>query len=66
MAAASLSLLVFASAFALATARGTLLTAARTHTPSIKRWGGWILLGVGLWVLALAVFAEPLAEVFPV
>ena len=32
----------------------------------VKRWGGVVLVLVGLWVLALALFAEEFAEVFPV
>jgi hypothetical protein len=36
------------------------------QAPVIKRWGGWILTGVGLWFVALAVFADFFADLFPV
>jgi hypothetical protein len=32
----------------------------------VKRWGGWVLAGVGGWFIALAVFADFFADVFPV
>lgn len=36
------------------------------NVATIKRWGGWILITVGVWLLALAVFSEFFARVFPV
>ena len=32
----------------------------------VKRWSGVVLVLVGLWVLALALFADEFAELFPV
>lgn len=32
----------------------------------MKRWGGRILLAVGAWFIALGIFAEFFAEIFPV
>ncbi len=34
--------------------------------PTMKRWGGWILVLVGTWFVALGVFADFFARVFPV
>jgi len=32
----------------------------------VKRWGGHVLITLGLWFIALAVFADFFAELFPV
>jgi hypothetical protein len=34
--------------------------------PAVKRWGGRILIGVGVWFIATAVFADFFADLFPV
>lgn len=34
--------------------------------PTVKRWGGYVLVIVGLWFVALGVFADVFARVFPV
>lgn len=34
--------------------------------PTVKRWGGYILTLVGLWFVALAIFADPFARLLPV
>ena len=34
--------------------------------PSVKRWGGIILILVGSWLLALAIWADSFALIFPV
>ena len=35
-------------------------------TPTIKRWGGWVLITVGTWFIALAVFSNTFKDLFPV
>ena len=41
-------------------------TTMRASAPTIKRWGGRILIVVGAWFLLLAAFASFFARVFPV
>jgi hypothetical protein len=38
----------------------------RGHLNEVKRWGGVILIGVGLWFVMLSVFAVFFAGLFPV
>lgn len=57
---------MFVMAFAIATAQEEIVAAARAHVGDVKRWGGLILVGVGLWLIALAVFAGFFARIFPV
>lgn len=59
-------LLVFGLALAIATAQEAVIGTARAHTRMVKRWGGYILLGVGTWTILLAVFADFFARIFPV
>lgn len=35
-------------------------------SPTVKRWGGALLLVVGTWTFVLGLFAEAFATVFPV
>ena len=53
-------------ALILATAQQRTAAALRAGAPTVKRWGGRILLLVGTWLIALAVFAGFFAGVFPV
>lgn len=39
---------------------------SRARAEDVKRWGGWILIGVGAWLLALAAFPDFFAGRFPV
>lgn len=66
--AASLVLvgLVFAAAFGVARAEAPTIERIKVQAPRVKTWGGGILVAVGVWFLALAVFADFFAEVFPV
>jgi cytochrome c biogenesis protein CcdA len=66
VAAAALVLLLFALALALATAQDRTVRAMREGAPAVKRWGGRILIAVGVWFLALSIFAGFFARVFPV
>lgn len=58
--------LVFTAAFGVAGAQDQTIRRITAEAPRIKRWGGWILTGVGVWFLALAAFADFFAEMFPV
>jgi threonine/homoserine/homoserine lactone efflux protein len=66
VAALTMILLVFTLALLLATAQDQVARTLEESAPALKRWGGRILVLVGLWLLALAVFADFFAEVFPV
>lgn len=53
-------------AVAIGTAQERLVATLRAAAPQVKRWGGVILIIVGLWFLALAAWAETFARIFPV
>ena len=58
--------LVFAAAFGVARAQDETIERIRAQAPRVKRWGGAILVAVGVWFLALASFADVFAGLFPV
>ncbi len=57
---------MFTVAIMLATAREQLVDGIQQGAPTIKRWGGRVLIAVGKWFIALGVFAGFFAELFPV
>lgn len=65
-AAGAMVLLIFSLAVAIATAQEELVAALRARSSEVRRWGGWVMLAVGVWVLALAVLAPVFRRVFPV
>jgi hypothetical protein len=66
VAAATLVALMFALALVLAAAQERTAEALRAGAPAIKRWGGRILVLVGVWFVILGVFADEFAGVFSV
>ena len=50
--------LVFLLALAMATAQERVVSPLEASAPAVKRWGGRILMLVGAWLIALAVFAD--------
>jgi hypothetical protein len=66
VAALAIVALMFSLALSLATAQERVVTAMQAGAPSVKRWGGRILVVVGAWFIVLAVFASFFARVFPV
>ncbi len=58
--------LVFIAAFSVTRAENATLERIKVQAPTVKRWGGRILVAVGVWFLLLAIFAEFFADVFPV
>ncbi|HZD74043.1 MAG TPA: hypothetical protein VE776_09205 [Actinomycetota bacterium] len=66
VAAAVLVLLLFGLALALAAAQERTVQRLRQGAPAVKRWGGRILVAVGIWLVALAIFAGFFADLFPV
>lgn len=66
VAAIVLVALVFIAAFGVAKAQDQTIERIRAQAPRVKKWGGWVLVTVGTWFLALAVFADFFAGIFPV
>ncbi len=58
--------LLFISAFAVAGAQETTLERIKAQAPTVKRWGGRVLIVLGVWFIALAAFADFFAGMFPV
>lgn len=57
---------MFTLALSLATAQERTVTAMQVGAPTVKRWGGRILVLVGTWFILLATFADFFARIFPV
>jgi 4-amino-4-deoxy-L-arabinose transferase-like glycosyltransferase len=66
VAALALVVLMFALALAIALARERAVHSVQARGPAVKRWGGRILVVVGVWFVLLGVFADVFAELFPV
>lgn len=58
--------LLFGASFVVVGARETTLERVRASAPTIKRWGGYVLIVVGVWFAALGIWAEAFANLFPV
>ncbi len=58
--------LFFSTALAIASAQDHFVDRLKTRTGQIKRWGGYILIAVGLWFLALTIWTDTFVTVFPV
>jgi cytochrome c biogenesis protein CcdA len=58
--------LAFGAAITVAVAQEGVADRLRAAAPSMKRWGGVVLVVVGLWFVALGVFADTFGQVFPV
>lgn len=58
--------LIAGLAYLVATAQHTLIEAIQLRLPAVKAWGGWVLVGVGVWFMVLALFARFFARYFPV
>ena len=57
---------MFALALVLAAAQERTVEAMRAGARAVKRWGGRVLVLVGVWFIALGVFADFFADVFTV
>jgi TRAP-type C4-dicarboxylate transport system permease large subunit len=58
--------LAFGAAITVAVAQERVADRLTAAAPSMKRWGGVVLVVVGLWFVALGVFADTFGQVFPV
>lgn len=54
------------AAFSVARAQDQTIERIKGQAPRVKRWGGWVLVTVGVWFLTLALFVDFFADVFPV
>ena len=66
LAALVMALLMFALAFLIGAAQERVVDALKASTQQVKQWSGVVLLLVGAWLIALAIWAEFFARVFPV
>lgn len=66
VAAVTIMACVFAAATGVASAERATLERIEARAPQVKRWTGLVVLGVGVWFLLLAAFADTFARLFPV
>lgn len=66
MAGAAIAALSFGAAAVAAGGQEAVAGRVSAAAPTMKRWGGWMLVVVGLWLAASGIFAEAFARVFPV
>ncbi len=64
VAALTIAILLFALALGIAHAQEETVAAIKARTGQVKRFGGYILVAVGAWTIALAVFADFFARIF--
>jgi hypothetical protein len=64
VAAGMIVALLFTASVGAASAQASTLNRFKTSGPAVKRWGGRILIFVGVWFLFLALFASTLEGVF--
>ncbi len=57
---------MFTAAFTVSRAQDATVDRFQDAAPTIKRWGGAVLIAVGVWFVTLAVFADFFARIFPV
>ena len=65
VAALMMVVLMFTLALTIGAAQQRTVEAMKVGAPTVKRWGGRVLLLVGAWFIALGVFADFFANVFP-
>lgn len=57
---------MFALSVIIARAQETTVERLQASAPTIKRWGGAVLLGIGAWLIVLGIFADAFSGLFPV
>ena len=58
--------LMFALSLAVALAQSRFIDTLKVSVHEVKRWGGWILIVVGIWLVILGIWANFLANFFRV
>ncbi len=64
--ALTMSALMFILALAIALAQESIVARLRANTEQVKIWGGRVLMVVGLWLIALAIWADFFVQFLPV
>lgn len=62
MAAAAITLMAFGAAVTVSAAKGKLARGLEEQAPTIKHWGGGVLVLVGAWFLFTVVFSGPVSR----
>lgn len=63
--ALTMSALMFLLAFAIALAQENLVARLRVRAGRIKKWGGRIMVLVGMWLIILAIWADFFGQLLP-
>jgi len=66
IAALAITILMFLLSSIIAFAQERVVDTLRASLVEVKKWGGRILILVGLWLIVLAIFAETFANIFRV
>ncbi len=66
IAALMIVILMFVLALVVGAAQQRTVDALKAGAPTVKRWGGRVLVIVGVWFITLGVFSDFFADVFPV
>lgn len=66
IAALTITLLLFGLSYAVGAAQEGVVDWLKTSAPAVKHWGGYILVAVGAWFIALGIFAGFFSDIFPV
>jgi hypothetical protein len=66
LSALAIVLLMFGLSFAIASGQEVVTMLMQTGDVAVKRWGGRILIAVGVWLVVLSVGADVFARFFPV
>ena len=66
VAAGTFILLIFTLSYAVGAAQEGMVDRLRAGASTVKRWGGYILIIVGVWFVALGAFAAFFSDIFPV
>jgi cytochrome c biogenesis protein CcdA len=66
VAAVTLVMLILGAAIGVSLSQEATVEQFSAATPSIKRWGGWVLIAVGTWFVLLSVFSGTFSDVLPV
>lgn len=64
--AITMIILFFSLAAGIALAEEQVISSIKARTEDIKRWGGYILIGVGIWFISLTVFVDFFVSIFSV
>lgn len=58
--------LMFGLAVLVGAAQEWVVNMIKAGTSNVRRWSGVVLVGIGLWLLALTIWADLFARFFPV